>query len=265
MKTLLAIALVAPLLLVALWMPTSGQSAEPALSGAALEYKDGETLCEGYLASPKDETKRAGVLIVHDWMGPRQFDKDKADALAKLGYVALSVDMYGKGVRPKNVEEARTNAMKFYGDPKAAVARIRAAYDTLKAHKNVDAKRIACMGFCFGGSITLALARDGAELAAAVSFHGGLKNIQGKSDIKCPVLILHGADDPFVAAEDVDALKEEFRTGKVDWQFVEFGNSVHSFTNPDAGTDNSKGAAFNEKANARSWEMMKDFLAATLK
>lgn len=265
MKTLLAIALVAPLLLVVLWMPTSGQSAEPATSGAVLEYKDGETVCEGYLASPKDDAKRAGVLIVHDWMGPRQFDKDKADALAKLGYVALSVDMYGKGVRPKNVDEARQNAMKFYGDPKAAVARIRAAYDTLKAQKNVDAKRIACMGFCFGGSITLALARDGAELAAAVSFHGGLKNIQGKSEIKCPVLILHGADDPFVAPEDVAATKEEFRTGKVDWQFVEFGNSVHSFTNPDAGSDNSKGAAFNEKANARSWEMMKDFFAETLK
>lgn len=265
MKTLLAIALVAPLLLVVLWMPTSGQSAEPATSGAVLEYKDGETVCEGYLASPKDDAKRAGVLIVHDWMGPRQFDKDKADALAKLGYVALSVDMYGKGVRPKNVDEARQNAMKFYGDPKAAVARIRAAYDTLKAQKNVDAKRIACMGFCFGGSITLALARDGAELAAAVSCHGGLKNIQGKSEIKCPVLILHGADDPFVAPEDVAATKEEFRTGKVDWQFVEFGNSVHSFTNPDAGSDNSKGAAFNEKANARSWEMMKDFFVAALK
>ncbi len=264
MKTLFAAMLVTAMLLMP-WMQTSGQESEPATTGAALEYKDGETVCEGYLASPKGESKRAGVLVIHDWMGPRQFDKDKADALAKLGYVALSVDMYGKGVRPKNAAEARENAMKFYGDPKAAVARIRAAYDTLKAQKNVDPKRIACMGFCFGGSITLALARDGAELAAAVSFHGGLKNIQGKSEIKCPVMILHGADDPNVPQEDIDALKEEFRTGKVDWQFVDFGNAVHSFTNPDAGTDNSKGAAFNEKANARSWEMMKDFFAATLK
>lgn len=265
MKTILAAALLTPFLLLVLWMPTSGQTAELAISPSTIEYKDGETICEGYLVTPIDDVKRPGVLVIHDWMGPRQFDKDKAEALAKLGYVALSVDMYGKGVRPKNSAEARENAMKFYGDPKAAVARIRAAYDTLKAQKNVDPKRIACMGFCFGGSITLALARDGAELAAAVSFHGGLKNIQGKSEIKCPVMILHGADDPNVPLEDIDALKEEFRTGKVDWQFVDFGNAVHSFTNPDAGTDNSKGAAFNEKANARSWEMMKDFFAATLK
>lgn len=265
MKTILAAAVLTPFLLLALWMPSSGQESEPATTGAALEYKDGETVCEGYLASPKGESKRAAVLVIHDWMGLKKFEQDKADALAKLGYVTLAVDMYGKGVRPKDQKEAQTQAMKAYNDPKMAVARIRAAYETLKAQKNVDAKRIACMGYCFGGSITLALARDGAELAAAVSFHGGLKNIAGKSEIKCPVMVLHGADDPFVPAEDVAAIQDEFREHKVDWQFVQFGNSVHSFTNPAAGDDNSKGAAYNEKAAARSWEMMRDFFAATLK
>lgn len=264
MKSLLVIVPAALLTLAGLLMPTSGQSTEPAITAATLEYKEGETVCEGYLAQPKDDAKHAAVLIVHDWMGVKQFEKDKADALAKLGYVALTVDVYGKGVRPKSVKEASDAAMKFYGDPKLAVARIRAAYDTLRAMKNVESKRIACMGYCFGGSITLALARDGAELAAAVSFHGGLKNIQGKSEIKCPVLILHGADDPFVPQEDVDALKDEFRKGKVDWQLVEFGNTVHSFTNP-AANDNPKGALYNEKAATRAWEMMKDFFAEALK
>jgi len=259
-----------------LWSPAQSQQAPAAEApakeapmGALLEYKDGDTLCEGYLARPQvAEEKtvlRAGILIVHAWMGLTQFEKDKAEALAKLGYVVLAVDMFGKGVRPANTKEAQEQTMKFRKDPVMALARIDAALQTLKKQSAVEAHRIGIMGYCFGGSIALGLARGGAEIAAAVSFHGGLANTIGKSEIKCSVMVLHGADDPFVPVEDVDAIKEEFKTGKVDWQFVEFGNSVHSFTNPGAGDDNTKGAAYNEKADKRSWELMKDFFAERLK
>lgn len=262
------IAWVAAALLLAM-VPVTGQKSEPAkpaTEGKVFEYKAGETTCEGFLAAPAGEQRGLpAVLIVHDWMGLKQYEQDKANAMAAAGYVALAVDMYGKGVRPKNTQEAQTQAMKFYNDAALAVARITAALEELKKQPRVDAGRIGIFGYCFGGSMALALARSGAEIAAAVSLHGGLKNIQGKSEIKCPVLVLHGADDPFVPQEDVDAAMEEFRKGGVDWQFVHYGNTVHSFTNPKAGNDNSKGAAYNAKADRRSWAILQDFLAETLK
>ncbi|MBV6517150.1 MAG: hypothetical protein HPKKFMNG_02863 [Planctomycetes bacterium] len=262
------IALISAALLLAM-VPALGQKnepAKPATEGKVLEYKDGDTTCEGYLAAPAGQaTGLPAVLIVHDWMGLKQLEQEKADGMAAAGYVALAVDMYGKGVRPKNTQEAQTQAMKFYNDAAMAVSRITAALETLKKQPGVDSKRIGIFGYCFGGSISLALARSGADIAACISFHGALKNIQGKSEIKCPVLVLHGADDPLVPQEDVSGIMDEFRKGSVDWQLVHYGNAVHSFTNPKAGNDNSRGAAYNAKADKRSWEILQDFLAETLK
>ncbi|MEI6234743.1 MAG: dienelactone hydrolase family protein [Planctomycetota bacterium] len=233
-----------------------------------IEYKDGDVVCEGYLAyDPSVTTPRPGVVIVHDWMGNGPFSKKKAEDVAALGYVAFAADIYGKGNRATNAGEASQLAGKYKGDRATLRKRVNAALTALIATGKVDAKKVASMGFCFGGTTALELARSGADVLGTVSFHGGLstptpadaKNIKGK------LLILHGADDPFVKKEEVDAFKKEVGDVKVPFHFVEYVGAVHSFTNKAAGTDNSKGAAYNEAADTASWAEMKKFFADVLK
>ena len=141
-------------------------------------------------------------------------------------------------------------------------ARVNAALDVLEKQPQVDTKRVAAIGYCFGGTTVLELARSGADIAGIVTFHGGLDApTRDAKNIKCKVLICHGADDPYVPATDVTALQDELRTAKVDWQMIYYSGAVHSFTRVSAGNDNSKGAAYNEHADKRSWEAMKDFFA----
>lgn len=205
--------------------------------------------------------KRPGVLVAHDWMGEGPFSRSKAEALAKLGYVAIAVDLYGKGVRASTSDEAGKLAGALKGDRPLLRARMRAAMDTLLANKMVDPKRIAAIGYCFGGTAVLELARSGADVAGVVTFHGGLDTPtpQDAKSIKGKVLILHGADDPFSPLPTVMALNQEMKDAGVDYQIVLYSHAVHSFTNPAAGSDNSKGAAYNAEADHRSWEAMKGF------
>ena len=200
---------------------------------------------------------RPGVLVVHDWMGLGDFAKAKADALARLGYTAFAADVYGKGVRPANGKEAGAEAGKYKADRALLRARMTAAFDTLVARKDlVDATRVGSIGFCFGGTAALELARSGAKVAATVSFHGGLdsKTPADAKQITGTVLALHGADDPYVPPAEVAGFMEEMRAAKVDWQLVAYGGAVHAFTNQAAGSDPSKGAAYQAKADARSWD-----------
>jgi len=238
-------------------------NAQAQLHTETVEYKQGDTTLEGYLAY--DETvkgARPGVLVVHDWMGCDNYAKTRADQLAKLGYVAFAADIYGKGVRPKNSQEAGAQAVKYKADRPLVRARVNAALDVLKKQPKCDPKRVAAIGYCFGGTTVLELARSGADIAGIVTFHGGLETpTRDAKNIKCKVLICHGADDPYVPAADVAALQEEFRAAGVDWQMIYYSGAVHSFTRPDAGNDNSKGAAYNERADKRSWEAMKTFFA----
>ena len=146
-------------------------------------------------------------------------------------------------------------------------SRVLAGLEVLKKHPLTDPKRVAAIGYCFGGTTVLELARAGADVAGVVSFHGGLDSPtpdDGKN-IRCKVLALHGGDDPFVAAKDIAAFEDELRKAGVDWQLVSYGGAVHSFTDSNAGNDNSKGAAYNEKADKRSWEAMKNFFAEIFK
>jgi len=240
-----------------------GMNSLAALHTENVEYKQGDTICEGYLAYD-DAVKgpRPGVLVVHDWMGCDSYAKMRADMLANLGYVAFAADIYGRDVRPKSPQEAGALAGKYKGDRPLLRARVNAALDTLEKQPLVDTKRVAAIGYCFGGTTVLELARSGADIAGIVTFHGGLDTpTRDAKNIKCKVLICHGADDPYVPATDVTALQDEFRKAGVDWQMIYYSGAVHSFTRPSSGNDNSKGAAYNEKADKRSWQAMKDFLA----
>src|SRR5207247_1844817 len=195
-----------------------------------------------------------GVLIVHQWKGLSDYEKRRAEQLAKLGYNVFAVDIYGKGIRPKDAKDAAAEAGKYKSNRALLRARVRAGLEVLQKHELTDPKRTAAIGYCFGGTTAIELARSGADLAGVVSFHGGLDSPDpdiGKN-IKCKVLALHGADDPFVRAKDVAAFEEEMRSGGVDWQLVKYGGAVHSFTDSSAGNDNSNGAAYNEKADKRS-------------
>jgi dienelactone hydrolase len=243
-------------------------AARAELHTETVEYKHGDTVLEGYIAyDDASKDKRPGVLVVHEWTGHNPYVRKRAEQLAKLGYVAFALDMYGKGVRAKDAKEAASMSSVYKKDRKLMRARAQAGLDVLRKHKLVDTKRLAAIGYCFGGTTVLELARGGADLAGVVSFHGDLatptpedaKNIKGK------VLALHGADDPFVPAKVVADFEDEMRKAGVDWQLVKYGDAVHSFTNPDAGKDKSRGAAYNEKADKRSWQAMKDLFAEILK
>ena len=229
-----------------------------------VEYKEGDTICEGAVAfDDANKTPRPGVLLVPDWMGAGEYAKGRAKQVAALGYVCFVADIYGKGVRPANAGEAGAQAGRYKGDRPLLRKRVNAAFAELKMNPLVMKTKTTAMGYCFGGTTVLELARSGAEVAGVVSFHGGLDSpspADGKN-IKGRVLVLHGADDPFVKPADIVAFQEEMRGNKVDWQMVYYGDAVHSFTRPDSGTDKSKGAAYQEAADKRSWEAMKEFYA----
>ncbi|HMJ91537.1 MAG TPA: dienelactone hydrolase family protein [Candidatus Acidoferrum sp.] len=233
-----------------------------------IEYKAGGTTCEGMLVyDDAISAKRPGVLIAHQWKGLTDYEKKRAEMLVKLGYVTLCADVYGKGVRADNPKDASALAAKYKADRPLLRERINAALTTLRASPRVNTSQVGAIGYCFGGTTVLELARSSAKINGVVSFHGGLgsptpadaKNIQSR------VLALHGADDPFVPQAEVEGFQKEMRDAKVDWQLVAYGNAVHSFSDWNAGSDNSKGSAYNKLADERSWEAMKTFFAEILK
>ncbi|MDX9731218.1 MAG: dienelactone hydrolase family protein [Bdellovibrionales bacterium] len=236
---------------------------EAAIVKKSYEYSLAGKKYEGYLAYDDSKTgPLPGVLVAHNWMGVTDETKSKVDQLAELGYVAFAVDIYGKNSRPKNTEEAAALAGGFKKDRVPLRNRLHQGLKILREQKNVDKSKLAAVGYCFGGTAVLELARAGADVQGVVSFHGGLdspKPDDGKR-IKARVLALHGADDPFVPAAELVAFEEEMRKHKVDWQLVKYGGAVHSFTEKAAGNDNAKGAAYNEKADKRAWLAMRTFL-----
>ena len=243
-------------------------SAQAAIVFKTVEYKQGDTILEGL--SVYDDAlpgRRPAVLVVHQWMGLGDYEKKRAEMLAQFGYNVLAVDIYGKGVRPTNPAAAGAEAGKFKNDRALLRARVRAGLEVLARHELTDPKRLAAIGYCFGGTTVLELARSGADLAGVVSFHGGLSSPTpgDAKKIKAKVLVLHGADDPHAPATEVAAFEDEMRQGGVDWQLVAYGGAVHAFTDWKAGSDNAKGAAYNERADQRSWEAMKQFFAELFK
>lgn len=230
----------------------------------SVDYQSGGKTYQGFLVVPTGVTpakKVPGVLVIHNWMGLSDETKSKARELGKLGYVAFAADIYGKGVRPQSIEEAAKLATQYKTDRKDYREHLNLGLKELEKVPGVDSHKLAAAGYCFGGTGVIELARSGADLKGVVSFHGGLDSPEPAlgRNIKARVIAFHGADDPYVPAKDVAAFEEEMRSNKIDWQLVKFGNSVHSFTDKAAGNDNSKGAAYNEKADLRSWSMMREF------
>ncbi|MHA3773171.1 dienelactone hydrolase family protein [Verrucomicrobiota bacterium sgz303538] len=239
-------------------------TARAEVTGQTVEYKAGDTPCEGYIAYDVSTTaRRPAVLVVHDWMGVSDHTKKVCHDLAQMGYLAFAADIYGKGVRPANPQAAAAEAGKYKADRKLLRERVNAGLAQLQANALTEREKIAAIGFCFGGTTALELARSGADIAGVVSFHGGLDspNPADGKNIKAKLLILHGAEDPFVKKADIDAFQKELIDAGVDWQMNYYGNAVHSFTQQKAGTDKSKGSAYEERAARRSWDAMKTFFA----
>ena len=239
-------------------------AALPLLAGQPLPYQDGPVKLLGYLARPAKTAKAVpGIVILHQWMGLTDHERGVAEALAKLGYVALAADVYGEGARPKNTQEAAVLAGWYKGDRASYQRRIRAALDTLKAQPGVDAQRLADIGFCFGGTGALEAARAGMPVKGVVSFHGGLDPGADRpvAPITAKILVCHGAEDPFVPPKEVAAFQEEMRKAKADYTFIAYAGAVHAFTQKEAGNDPSKGAAYQEAAARRSWRHMRDFFS----
>jgi dienelactone hydrolase len=226
------------------------------------EYRDGDVKLEGFLAYDSSLTgKRPVVIVVHEWTGINDQTVKRCEQLAKLGYLAFAADIYGKGIRPQNPGEAGKEAGKYKENRSLMRSRMKAALAQVKQHELAENDEVAVIGYCFGGTAALELARSGANVKGVVSFHGGLDNPKPEDakNIKAKVLICHGAIDPFAPKEQVDAFVKEMNGAKADYQLILYSNAVHSFTNPGAGTDISKGAAYNAEADKRSWEAMKTF------
>lgn len=214
--------------------------ADAAVVTKTIPYEiDGEAF-EGVLVYDDSvTTPRPGLLAVPSWMGVNEDTVAKAARAAGDKYVVFVADMYGKAIRPSNAEEAGAAAGKVRADRPLMRKRAQAAVDVLKAQSSevaLDVDRLGAIGFCFGGGTVLELARSGAPLKGFVSFHGNLDtpNPADAKNIKAPVLVLHGADDPAVPQEQVDGFISEMKAAKVDWQLVSYGGAVHSFTNPKA-------------------------------
>jgi Dienelactone hydrolase and related enzymes len=209
------------------------------------------------------------VLVVPEWWGVNDFTREKAQQLAKLGYVAFAVDMYGNGQTADNPDLAGKMATPFYQDPQMALKRLHAAVEEVKKHPNVDTSRIAAIGFCFGGSMVLNAAKLGEDLDAVVSFHGDLRGVNpDKNLLKAKILVCHGAADPFVPQEQADAFKKQMDSVGADYVFKEYADATHAFTNPystETGKRFNLPIAYNPAADSASWKDMQEFFARHLR
>ncbi len=230
-----------------------------------IEYKDGETLLEAYMAwdSSKSEPQ-PGILIGHAWAGRDEFACAQAEAMAKLGYVGFALDMYGKDTLGTSVEENSKLMNPFVEDRSKLQQRMEKALSVFKEQAEVNNDKIGAIGFCFGGMCVLDLARTGADLKGTVSFHGLLgkpENIT-EAKIKSKVLVLHGYQDTMAKPEDLHAIQKELEESNIDWQTHCYGRAYHAFTNPEA-NNQELGTIYNEKAAHRAFVTMTHFFNET--
>ena len=247
-------------------------NAAPKIKGEPVEYTVGSTVLKGYLAYDENVTgKRPGVLVVHEWWGHNEYARERARMLAKLGYTALAVDMYGDGKQAMHPDEAgkfSSEVMKHFNED--GKARFLAAEEFLKKQPTVDPANIAAIGYCFGGGVILNMARQGVDLKGVASFHGSLAAVKPAEvgAIKAKIRVYHGGDDKFTTPEAIEAFKKEMTDAKADFKFISYPGAVHSFTNPDAtklGLKYKLPLAYNPKADRESWADMTAFLKEIFK
>jgi dienelactone hydrolase len=231
-----------------------------------LNYPDGATACQGWLvADGAQAPKRPGVVLFPDARGMGQGAKDCARRLSGEGYVVLVADLYGDGMFAAELPEAQRLMNDLRADVDRWRQRARAALAALQQQASVDRAKLATIGYCFGGSTALELARSGASLAAVVSFHGGLASPrpQDAANIKARVLVCHGAADPLVPPEQVSAFVAQMCQSPVDWQLHSYSGVVHGFTNPEADNAGTPALAYNEAADRHSWQAMLELFRQT--
>jgi len=246
-------------------------SAQAAIKGEEVEYKAGNTVHKGYLVY--DDViagKRPGVLVVHEWWGHNEHARNSARKLAEAGYVALALDMYGDGKRADHPDQAGKFASEVGKNLPLMKSRFGAGMKFLRKQAQVDGKRVAAIGYCFGGSVVLQMAREGENLRGVASFHGGLatEHPAKPGKVKAKVLVMNGAEDPFVPAEQVAGFKKEMESARVDYKFVNYPGAKHAFTNPEADANAAKfnmPLAYNAKADRESWAELQSFLKRVFK
>jgi dienelactone hydrolase len=232
-----------------------------------IEYQAGDMRAVGFLAVPDGTDQRAGVLVCHEGPGLAENAKDRARRIAdELGHVAFALDYIGDGKVLGSMDEIMERLGPLMGDPQATRALGQAGLDVLTAHERVDTDRLAAIGYCFGGTMSLELARGGADLKAVVGFHSGLATVRPEdaANITAKVLVCIGAEDPLIPPDQRAAFENEMRDGGVDWQMHLYGGAAHSFTNPGAGALGIPGIEYHEPSDRRSWKAMVDFFAETI-
>jgi len=246
-----------------MWFTATASAAPPVAKRRTVDYTIGDQAFEGVFFYPESaKGKVPGVVMVHNWMGVTGETEKQAERVARLGLAVFAVDVYGKGVRPKDMREAAAVSGRYKSDRKLLRERLVRGLDVLRHQKEVDPAKVIAVGYCFGGTGVIELARAGADVAAVVSFHGGLDspNPADGKNIKAKVVALQGADDPFVKPADIAAFQNEMRSNKVDWEMTIYGGAVHSFTDTSAGNDPTKGGAYNPTADKRSFEVLTDLV-----
>jgi dienelactone hydrolase len=248
-------------------MAASQKGTSRGLGYRLVTYKQDTTTLEGRIFQAKGGGIKGmpGVLLFPDWMGISEVSDQYAQQWSRQGYAVFVADIYGQGIRPQGPQEAGKLAGLYKSNRPLMRARAEAALVTLKA-QGVDSSRIASIGYCFGGTCALELARAGAHVNGSISVHGNLDtpNSADAKQIKGKILVLHGADDPFVPTEQVANFMSEMRGSGVDWQMMHYGGAVHSFTNPTAPIDSKQGAAFHPVVARRSDQAVRIFLDEVL-
>jgi dienelactone hydrolase len=225
----------------------------------SVDYKQGDTPLEGFLAYDASASgKRSAIMLVHHRDGIDASMKEQTTKLAQQGYVVFAADIFGKGILPKNVQEAQEQSGKYNRDRPLMRARAQAGYDWLKSNSMVNAALIGTVGYCFGGTVAVEFAHTGAPVQGTVSIHGSFRDFTpgAARNIKGRVLILHGADDPTAPMSEVNLVTEELKKAAVDWTLELYGGAHHGFVRP---TD-----AIERRAYERSWSSMGRFWKETL-
>lgn len=244
--------------------------AQPAIKEQSISYAGDGITMNGYMAYDTSiDTKRPAILIIPEWWGLNDYPKMRARELAKMGYIAMAMDMYGNGLVADSPSTAGKLAMPFYTNPQKAKARIDAALVVLKSYMQTDTSKIALIGYCFGGGMVLNAARMGEGVKGVVSFHGTLVGTPANKDLlKAKILVCHGADDQFVKPEEVAKFKKQMDSIHADYTFKSYPNSTHAFSNPASTATGKKfnmPIAYNAAADSASWKDMQMFFDTIFK